>query len=76
MPGDGCIRWKSTLGGFGHWVVVLVVAGSTPKFCDSLELRGQHIVVLTAMTYYSKKIQSKISTGKKAHWAKSGGNRV
>lgn len=53
----GCIRWKSMLGGFGHWVVVLVVARSTPRFCDSLEgLRRQHIVVLTAMTYYSKKI--------------------
>lgn len=54
------------LGGFGHWVVVLVVARSTPRFCDSLEgLRGQHIVVLTAMTYYSKKIQIKISTGRR-----------
>ena len=35
------------LGGFGHWVVVLMVARSTPRFCDSLEgLGGQHIVVL------------------------------
>lgn len=53
------------LGGFGHWVVVLMVARSTPRFCDSLEgLGGQHMVVLTAVTYYSKKIQSNISTGK------------
>lgn len=54
------------LGGLGHWAVVLVVARSAPGFSDSLEgLRGQHIVVLTAVTYYSKKIQSKISTGKR-----------
>lgn len=79
--GVGC-QVMVVSGGNRRWVVLGTgllcwwLPEVPPKFCDSLELRGQHIVVLTAMTYYSKKTQSKISTGKKAHWAKSGGNQV
>lgn len=50
-----CIRWKSTLGVLGTGLLCWWLPEVPPKFCDSLELqRGQHIVVLTAMTYYSK----------------------
>lgn len=42
-----------------------------PQFQYLQGLRTEHEVILTAMIYYSRRIQSKISKGEKAHGVKS-----
>ena len=56
-------------------IIVLGVSKTTLRFTDLLGGPTGHVVILMAVTYYNRRIQSKISKGKR-HRVKPGGNQV